>query len=312
MMLTTLPSTFVDRLYQIWPKKQVKNILDSLGQPKAVSFRVNTLKTTDQAVLDRLAQADLVPEPIEGIPHAYYLPPSARETLTHHPLFDDGAIYLQNPSSMLASLILDPAPGEEILDLTAAPGGKTLHLACLMQNTGRIGAVEVSKNRFHRLKANIAKSGATEIQCYLKDGAKVGRDCPERFDRVLLDAPCSSESRFNPADPETYRYWDEKKIADCARKQKRLAYSAALALKPGGVLVYATCTFAPEENEMILDYLLTKFPTLEMDTIDLPTESTPGLTRWQKKVLNPAVGHTQRVLPTRLYNGFFIAKLRKG
>jgi 16S rRNA (cytosine1407-C5)-methyltransferase len=108
---------------------------------------------------------------------------------------------------MLAPLALAPRPGETVLDLAAAPGGKTLQLAALMQNSGRLSAVEAVKGRFFRLRANLERGGVTNARTFLMDGRAVGRKCPEMFDRVLLDAPCSSEARFSRLDPRSWAHW---------------------------------------------------------------------------------------------------------
>ena len=137
---------------------------------------------------------------------------------------------------MIAAVALDPQPGETILDLAAAPGGKTLHIAAMMGGQGRITAVEPVRERFFKLKANCERGGAADIvQLVLKDGATIGRTSANTFDRVLLDAPCSSAACLRPDQPQTWKYWSEKKIQDCARKQKSLLRSAIDATRPGGI-----------------------------------------------------------------------------
>ena len=124
-------------------------------------------------------------------------------------------------------------PEESVLDLAA--GGKTLQMACMMNNQGALSAVEPVKNRFFKLKANLEQQGASFVKTYLTDGRTVGGKCPERFDRVLLDAPCSSESRFTQLNPDSWSHWSIKKVKEVARKQKKLLMSALYSLKPGGV-----------------------------------------------------------------------------
>jgi 16S rRNA (cytosine1407-C5)-methyltransferase len=226
---------------------------------------------------------------------------------------EQGSIYIQNPASLFASLVLSPKSHEEILDLAAAPGGKALHLAALMENKGRIAAVEAVKNRFFRLVTNINRADAEIIKPYLKDGSQIGRLVPERFDRVLLDAPCSSEGRFDLKDPATYAYWSEKKVKEMSHKQKRLIYSAIQALKPQGILVYCTCAFSVEENESIIQYALNKFAgKLTILPIEVPfTNYQPGLTSWGQFVFDANMQHAIRIVPDQLMNGFFICKLQK-
>jgi 16S rRNA (cytosine1407-C5)-methyltransferase len=145
------------------------------------------------------------------------------------------------------------------------------------------------------------------------DGAQVWRKTGERFDRVLLDAPCSSEAQFRAAEPETFRFWGLKKIAAMQRKQLTLLYSAVRSLRPGGVLVYSTCSFAPEENEAVVSRLLAKVPgALAVEPIDLPlTRVQPGLREWRGARFHADLGQALRILPDDLMEGFFVCKLRK-
>ena len=151
------------------------------------------------------------------------------------------------------------------------------------------------------------------MQTYLKDGARVWRQCPEQFDRVLLDAPCSSEGKFRADAPKTWAYWSEKKIAEMNRKQRKLLYSAVRCLKPGGVLVYSTCTFAPEENEEVVDRALVQFgDALDVDDIELPFDNTvPGLAQWRGKTFDQRLRRARRIVPQDGMEGFFVCRLRK-
>lgn len=213
---------------------------------------------------------------------------------------------------MLAAMTLNAQPNEEILDLAAAPGGKTLLIAQTMKNQGRIAAVEASKPRFFKLKANLERCHVNIAQLYLKDGRKVGRQCPNRFDRILLDAPCSAEAEITTLNPRSYEYWSEKKIKRLGSKQFQLLESAFTALKPGGTLLYCTCTFAPEENELVVNKLLTKYPNVQIVDISLPISNIQaGLTTWEGVELSSELQKSCRILPTQQYAGFFMAKLLK-
>jgi NOL1/NOP2/sun family putative RNA methylase len=313
MKLSVLPAVFLARMMRIIPEDFYSSFVASFFEDKMTSFRVNTLKAPSRILLNQLLDYGLNPSPINWCPDSFYVSKKQRETLTKSQEAKDGLIYIQNPSSMFASLVLDPQPGEHILDLAAAPGGKSLHIAVLMANQGRIAAVERVKERFFRLKANVKRSGASIIHCYCKDGAKIGRLVPERFDRVLLDAPCSSEGGFDLTDNTSFAYWSEKKIKEMTFKQKQLIYSAILSLKPNGTLVYSTCTYAPEENEAIVDYALKKFhQKIEIVPIHVPfTNKQSGLTAWQEQNFSPSLINAVRILPTNLMNGFFICKMKK-
>lgn len=296
---SSLPDTFLERLKSIVPEEKYGEILASFSRKKPIIFRINTLKTTVENALTGIEAT-----PVNYFKNTFQCPAEYRNTLTHSKAFTDGHIYIQSLSSMLAPIILDPQPGEEILDLAAAPGSKTTQMAVMMNNTGRIAAVEKVKSRFFKLKDNCQQQGVTCVDFYCKDGAIVWRSCENRFDRVLLDAPCSSEGRFNTNEPKSFYYWNERKIKEMARKQWQLLYSAFRSLKPGGTLVYSTCTFAPEENERQIEKLIKKFgEQVIVEKIDLPFENIQtGL---------PPITNAIRILPNALMDGFFICKVVK-
>ncbi|WP_273429395.1 RsmB/NOP family class I SAM-dependent RNA methyltransferase [Chitinibacter tainanensis] len=309
----SLPEAFAARLAQIVPAAQLPAVMDSFACEKPVAFRVNTLKAEPAAVLERLRAAGFTLTPLDYYPAAAIVPAAQKRALTETPEFYAGEIYLQNLSSQLAALLVAPQAGEAVLDLAAAPGGKTTLLAALMQNDGRLSAVEPVKDRFFRLKRNLDEQGVTMARCYMHDGRAVGSKTPDTFDRVLLDAPCSSEARFDLNDPETLTHWTPAKVKECSKKQQRLLLSALQAVKPGGLVLYSTCSFAPEENEGVLAYVLDRLgDAVTLEAIELPIANTqPGITHWQGKDWPAAVALARRILPNEVYDGFFIAKLRR-
>ena len=311
--VSSLPEVFVSRLREIIPPAFWPAVVQSFQAPKRVSARVNTLLVSPQPVIDELRQAGLRLEPISWLEGAFSIPAAQRQELVSHPRCRDGHIYIQNASSMLVPVVLAPRPGEQVLDLAAAPGGKTLQIAAMMNDTGYLAAVEAVRARFFRLKRNLEHHGVTCARLFLADGTGVGRKVPERFDRVLLDAPCSSEGRFHCGDARSWQHWRPAKNREMARKQKRLLGSAVDSLKPGGVLVYATCSFAPEENEAVVDHVLRRCgPTLAVSDVALPeVPCQPGLTVWNKHRFDPRLRQARRILPDERYDGFFICRLRK-
>jgi 16S rRNA C967 or C1407 C5-methylase (RsmB/RsmF family) len=307
----TLPEAFERRLQQLLGEAGTRAWQAAFAAPPPATFRLNSLRGDPAATLAEIAALD--PTPLDWPADAWSVAPSRRRELTDCDAARDGRIYLQTPSSLVPVQVLDPQPGEEILDLAAAPGGKTIYMAARMQDRGRIGAVEVVKGRFHRLKRNLERCGVSLADTYLADGTGVGRKVPERFDRVLLDAPCSSEGRFRAGDPDSWAVWSPKKIREMARKQTRLARSALQALKPGGRLVYCTCTLAPEENEALVDGLLQRWgDVLEVEAVDLPAERCDAaVTSWEGKAYDPAVAGCARVRADGVLESFFVACLRK-
>lgn len=308
-----LPEEFLQRLRHIVPAKRFADCCASFAHPMATTFRINSLKGQPDDVGTELTEAGFDLQPLAWKADAFSVPNDQRRALTESAACAEGRIYIQNPSSMIPPIALDPQPGQEVLDLTAAPGGKTLHMAALMDNRGRIGAVEAVRNRFFRLRSTLARGGAQIVQTYLKDGAKVWRQCPERFDRVLLDAPCSGEGLFQLDHPQSFAYWSKKKIAEMVRKQRRLLYSAVRSLKPGGTLVYSTCTFAPEENEAVVQHALEQFgDALAVADIDLHLDAMEtGLSQWQGTAFSPTLRAARRIVPDGTMEGFFICKLYK-
>ncbi len=310
---SSLPELFVERLKEILPAETLSAVMETFHAPKSTTFRVNPLKSDADSLSRALQEAGMHPEAISEIPGAFRIPAAERRALTESDAFYEGRLYIQNLSSMLAPLALDPRPGERILDLAAAPGGKTLMMAGMMQDQGWISAVEPSKERFHKLRRNIESAGTTIVHTYMKDGRGIGRACPMMFDRVLLDAPCSSEAKFSTLRPQSFSFWSPRKIKESQKLQKRLILSAWESLKPGGTLLYSTCSFAPEENEAVVDFLLGRSPDeVEILPIDLPVQNLmDGLLSWQKKRFHPSVALAKRILPTEEMDGFFLALLHK-
>ncbi|GAB4137457.1 MAG: RsmB/NOP family class I SAM-dependent RNA methyltransferase [Thermogutta sp.] len=307
------PSPFLERLAGLVPPDRFERTLRALTEPKRVGFRVNRLRADRGEVEEALRQEGVEYTPVPWLPDAYTAGAECRSRLVRSPLFSTGRICLQNLSSMTAVHVLDPQPGEEVLDLAAAPGGKTLLLAQRMQNRGRIAAVEAIRERLYKMQAVLKTGGAANVKTYWTDGRTVGRKTPERFDRVLLDAPCSGESRFHAADPASFARWSLRKISECARKQVGLLRSALAAAKVGGVVVYCTCSFAPEENEAVIDAALHDWEdAVALEPISLPVDNLqPGLARWGEHAFHPAVISAVRILPTEEMDGFFLCRLRK-
>ena len=308
-----LPDRFLERLAHIVPPERYEAVVATFGAPERVGFRVNPLRGERSVVLAELGAAGLRPEPVGWYADAFTLAPEERAALLASDAYARGAAYPQNLSSMVPPLALAPAPGDRVLDLAAAPGSKTLQMAALMENAGEIAAVELVRDRFFRLRANALAAGATVVRPFLQDGTKVWRYRPEHFDRVLLDAPCSTEGRFRADEPETYRYWSERKIREMQNRQHRLLFSAVGALAVGGVLVYATCSFAPEENEAVLDKALTTFDgALELEPlgVDVPN-AEPALAGWDDRPFRHDLAHARRLVPDGTHEAFFVARLRK-
>ena len=226
-----------------------------------------------------------------------------------------GYYYVQEISSMLPVIALNPKPGEIVLDLCASPGSKTTQMASLMKNTGLIIANEVEFGRMKILSSNLERCGVSNAVVTKKDGAvlcdKFAKEGFE-FDKILVDAPCSGEGTLRN-NPKTAVMWNAKGIGKMSRIQKRLLASAFKALKTGGELVYSTCTYAPEEDEEVIDFILQELNgKVEIEKISLPIKHHKGILKWQDKEYLEDVKSCCRVFPfDDNTEGFFITKLRK-
>ncbi|HEO63642.1 MAG TPA: RsmB/NOP family class I SAM-dependent RNA methyltransferase, partial [Candidatus Omnitrophica bacterium] len=200
-----------------------------------------------------------------------------------------------------------------VLDLTAAPGSKTTQMAALMNNAGKITAFEKDSVRYQKLLANLRYQGVLNTEAHNIDSLGAWRDYFEKFDKVLLDAPCSAEGRFHATRAKTYKYWNQVKVKNMAKKQKGLIRTAFSCLKPGGLLVYSTCTFSPEENESVVNYLLRKFPgCCSIEPVRINLRSTmPALSFWNGVSFNPGLKNCIRIIPNGIMEGFFVALIRK-
>lgn len=222
-------------------------------------------------------------------------------------IYEKGYIYLQSLSSMIPPLVLDAKGNEQILDMASAPGSKTTQISAMMNNTGHIIANELDKIRCERLKFNLNNQGATNVEVINGYGEKLGEKYLETFDRVLLDTPCSGEGRFIAEIAGTYRNWSLKTVKELSKIQRKLIKSGYNALKPGGIMVYSTCTLNLEENEDILKWALENLNLKIMD-IDLNIKNAiPG----DKLGTNLGLEKAIKILPNKETEGFFIAKLRK-
>ncbi len=341
----SLPAVFCERIRRIVPAAEVEALLATFASPRNFTLRVNTLKVTAAEAADHLRSKGFEPALVPWCPDALVLGADARLGLRGDDWIQDGRLYPQNLSSMLPPLALEPKPGEIVLDLCAAPGSKTTQMAQMMKNQGEITAVEAIRERYFKLKSVCDLTGtkiANLVCCdgrrfdpshnrshtparsmerqpvrsafheeVLKNPRLVPQSDTRKFDRILVDAPCSSEGLFDANDPETIGYWSERKIDEASKKQRGLLLSASRLLKVGGTLVYSTCSFAPEENEATVDWFLKKAdPGFRCVPVTVPgfTDTLPALEGWGKKTFHADVRNTVRVMPGEGRIGFFIAK----
>jgi NOL1/NOP2/sun family putative RNA methylase len=298
-MRDPLPEALKNRLMNQWGAGTYPVLLSAFGIERKPTFRVNTLKATDEEIMAVFREEQIMFERIKHIPHAFLIKNRTDDELLEHRLAAEGKIYLQGISSMIPPIILEPHVGEKILDLCAAPGSKTTELAAMTNNAAEIIAGEDNDIRFQKLENTIRIQGA-KVDARHMDSTLLQKELPEYFDKILADVPCSAEGRINIHEKRSYSYWSEKNIVEHAKLQRRLLRAAVGCLKPGGMLVYSTCTLAPEENEKMIEWLITEFPEMKPLEIALPLQNV-------KKTAHKTV----TMLPSEQMEGFFVAKLTK-
>ena len=295
-----LPEAFLSRMRQQLGT-EYEEYLQSLERPRAVALRFNPLKT------EKFPELPFVGEPVPWARYGYYYAPDARPGL--HVWHEAGLYYLQEASAMAPVELLDPKPGETVLDLCAAPGGKTTQIAGKMLGQGLLVCNEINPKRAKILSRNIERMGvpnALVLNHHPKDLERHFTGC---FDKVLVDAPCSGEGMFRKEEAAVTD-WSQETVEMCAARQQEILATAAKLLRPGGRLVYSTCTFAPAEDEGAISEFLRLHPDFEIERVEAPALS-PGSTAL---VENPAekIEHTFRLWPHRQYGeGHYAAVLRK-
>ncbi len=189
-----------------------------------------------------------------------------------HPYHAAGVYYVQDPSAMAAAVLLDPQPGEWVLDLAAAPGGKATHLAARMEGEGVLVANEIHRRRASVLAMNLERMGTTHALITNETPERLAEQWAGLFDALLVDAPCSGEATF-VRDPQSRRAWSPETVQDYARRQQAILHQSAVLLRPGGRILYGTCTFSPEENEGVIAAFLAQHPEFAV----APLAALPGL-----------------------------------
>jgi NOL1/NOP2/sun family putative RNA methylase len=269
-------------------------------------LRINALNAAPAVVVKRLADKHVVLEPVPFVRDGFFIR-KAPFSLGATPEYLRGLFYLQDAAAQIPVEVLAPEPGEIVLDCCAAPGGKTTQMAALMKNTGVIVSFEKNSNRITSLRANIERCNVSNVIAYNDDAASAAR-LGITFDKVLLDAPCAGNFASD-------KDWFTKRTLEDVKRnndiQRSLLQTAAKALKPGGILVYSTCSLEPEENEIMIDWALKHLPLRTVDTGLPKSLGVPGLVVPFGKNLSKDIALTRRLWPDGTHEGFYVAKLVK-
>lgn len=296
-----LPQFFIEMLEKQYGTEITKKIIKGYNGKREVSLRVNTLKSNSNDIRNELDKAGIKYENVFFNEDAFIIRNVDEKAIKTLDIYEKGEIYLQSLSSMLPPIILNPQEGADILDMAAAPGGKTTQMAALSQNKAHITACEINNIRAERLKYNVEKQGATCVYIMQKDARQI--DDFFSFDQILLDSPCSGSGTINLDDNNLNKTFTKKLIDKSTASQIALLKKAIKILKPGREMVYSTCSILSCENEDIINKVI-KESNVEIVPIEY---------EWIEKLplLPTKISGTLCVCPDEHFEGFFIAKIRK-
>ena len=289
-----IPQFLKDLLIEQYGEEISTKIENGYKAQRPVTLRVNNLKTSLEKAKEKLDEAQIEYETISWYEKALIIKNVREEEIRKLEIYENGEIYLQSLSSMLPPIILEPKAGENILDMTAAPGGKTTEIAALTENKAYITACEKNKIRAERLKFNLQKQGVKSANIVLEDARKLSDYFS--FDKILLDAPCSGSGTENIFEKNFSKELVERSV----KFQEELLNKALKILKPGGEMVYSTCSILKQENEKVLERVLSK-----------GNAQIEPITVQDIEVLPSKIAETITVCPTENYEGFFVAKIKK-
>lgn len=297
-----LPDKFEERMKAMLGDEYGDFLYAFENGPVYSGIRVNALRPGAREAVERKFGI------LEGVPwcaDGFYADKS--KISGNHPFHLAGLIYFQEPSAMCAASALPVEEGDFVLDLCAAPGGKSTQAAAKLHNTGLLAANEIVRSRAEILSSNAERMGVTNMIVTNESPDRLSEKYPEFFDKIIVDAPCSGEGMFRK-EPQAVTEWSFEHTVSCGERQKNILSSALKMLKPGGMLMYSTCTFAPEENEKIAAWLIEN----GMELMDMPELSmlTPGRTEWSGTDID--MSRTRRIFPHKSKGeGHFAALFKK-
>ena len=293
--MAEIPQFLYEMLLEQYGEEITNKIIDGYSKQRPVTLRVNTIKSSKELIENSLEKAGISFKEVNWYKDALIIENVREDEIKKLKIYENGEIYLQSLSSMIPPIILDPKEGENILDMAAAPGGKTTQIAALTNNKVMITACEKNKIRAERLKYNLQKQGIGCTNVMLEDARKLSDFLS--FDKILLDAPCSGSGTDNIKE----KNFTKELIERSSKVQEELLRKALKILKPDREMIYSTCSILKQENENILRKVL---PKANAEIIPIrPIEDIP--------TLPVDIEGTLCVCPTESYEGFFVAKIRR-
>ena len=298
-----LPQEFQEKMKRLLGE-EYEAFLEGYDREKAQSLRVNTGKIAAEVFAET---APFTLRQVPWVPEGFYYGKEDRPG--KHPYHEAGLYYIQEPSAMAVGALAGAKPGERVLDLCAAPGGKTTHLAASMKGEGLLVSNEIHPARAKILASNVERMGIPNAVVTNESPENLAKRFPSFFDRIVVDAPCSGEGMFRKEE-QALEHWSQENVDMCATRQQGILEEAAIMLRPGGTLIYSTCTFAPEENEGSISAFLRTHPDFSVKKVEGYAQFAPGHPEWIDGL--PETRDTFRLWPHKLEGeGHYAAILQK-
>ena len=304
----SMPEFLVEEFVSQYGKETAETMMADFLKEKQVTIRINRWNNTIEETKKSLESQGAELEKAPYLGEAFYL--KNFETIASLNAFQEGRFQIQDVSSMMAAHLADPKPGDQVLDLCAAPGGKSTQIGAALNGEGLLISNEIHPARAKILSENIERMGIRNAIVTNETPEHLSEIFVEYFDRILVDAPCSGEGMFRKNE-DAMTEWSKENVTLCAERQDGILSHAASMLRPGGRLVYSTCTFAPEENEGSISRFLEKYPEFSIEAVEKKDGMSAGVPEW---ISRPAdgIGHTIRLWPHRLKGeGHYLAVLKK-
>lgn len=302
-MNTQLPQAFLERMEEML-KEEFPAFLESYQAPRQFGLRINTRKISTEKFLE-ISPFHLTPIP--WVENGFFY--GSEDRPSRHPYYQAGLYYLQEPSAMTPASRLPVSPGDIVLDLCAAPGGKATELGSRLKGQGLLVANDISNSRAKALMRNLELWGIENSLVTTETPRRLSQVFPEYFHKILIDAPCSGEGMFRK-DPDVAKTWDLSRPDYFSSQQKEIVTRGISMLRPGGMLLYSTCTFSPQENEGVISFILENFPQMEL--LDIPGYQgfSKGCPQWGNG--DPRLEKCVRIFPHHMAGeGHFLALLAK-
>lgn len=296
----SMPEWLVEKWIHVYGEETTEKMLKSFLEERPTTVRIKTFCSDVDLTLDMLKQEGVTVEKAPYVDTAYDI--SGFDYIPGLRAFREGRIQVQDVSSMLVAVCASPQKGDFVLDICAAPGGKSLHIADLLQGTGSVQARDLTDYKVGLIRKNIERCGVINVEAVRQDATLFDRKSVEKYDIVLADVPCSGLGVIGKKTDIKYRM-DPEKIRDLVQLQRQILHNAASYVKPGGVLIYSTCTVCEEENQKNVKWLTRHYP-FHAESLDpyLPHQLHSEQTQWGMLQLLPGIHGT---------DGFFLARLKK-